>query len=78
VAWTWAAYCKFHKTSSKEGRDEESWDIHLVVIDIAIDNDSWEQVVNTIGSTIFFLPSWLPKDAYSSQHVLNSSINYLL
>lgn len=66
VAWTWAAYCKFQRTSSKEGRDDGSRDMHLLVIDITIDNDSCEQVLKTTGSTIRLRPLWLPKDACST------------
>lgn len=62
VAWTWAAYCRFQRTSSNEGRLCDSGDMHLLVIDITIDRDSWELVVSTAGSTILRLPSWLPKD----------------
>lgn len=40
-----------------------SVDMHFFVIDITLDNDSWEQVVNTTGSTIRLRPSVLPKDA---------------
>lgn len=63
VAWTWAAYCRFQSTSSNEGRVDGSGETHLLVIDTTIDNDSCEDVVSTIGSTIRFRPSWLPKDA---------------
>lgn len=37
--------------------------MHFFVIDMTLDNDSWEQVVNTTGSTILLRPSVLPKDA---------------
>lgn len=63
VAWTWAAYCRFQRTSSNEGRLDDSGDMHLFVMDITIDKDSLELVASTIGSTILGRPSWLPKDA---------------
>lgn len=65
-AWSWAAYCKFQSTSSNEGRIDGSGDMHLLVIEITVDSDSCEHVVNTTGSTIRRLPSWLPKDACHS------------
>uniref|UniRef100_M1BT20 Leucine-rich repeat protein n=1 Tax=Solanum tuberosum TaxID=4113 RepID=M1BT20_SOLTU len=41
--------------------------MHLLVMDITIDNDSLELVASTIGSTILRRPSWLPKDACHSK-----------
>lgn len=63
VAWIWAAYCKFQRTSSKEGRVDESWFMHLSIMVITIDNDSWELLASTTGSIFRFRPSSLSKDA---------------
>lgn len=62
VACTWAAYCKFQRTSSMDGRADGSDDIHLLVREITIDKESWAQVVSTIGSTMRVRPSWLLND----------------
>lgn len=74
-AWTWAAYCKFHSTSSNEGRHATSIDMHFFVMDITLDNDSWELVVKTTGSTIRLRPSMLPKDACCFTHQDSDTTN---
>lgn len=45
-----------------DGRVDGSDDMHLWVKEITIDNDSWAQVVSTIGSTMRLRPSWLLND----------------
>lgn len=40
-----------------DGRDDGSEDIHLLVMDITIDNDSRAEVVSTTGSIMRFRPS---------------------
>ncbi|KAL3611907.1 hypothetical protein D5086_002927 [Populus alba] len=55
MAWTWAAYCKFQRTSSKDGRVDGSGDMHLLVMETKIDNeDSCEQVVKNNWIHNFF------------------------
>ncbi|VAH94359.1 unnamed protein product [Triticum turgidum subsp. durum] len=39
VPWTCAAYCRFQRTSSMEGRVEDSTDRHLIVMETTIDID---------------------------------------
>lgn len=73
VACTWAAYCKFQRTSSIDGRDDSSEDIHLLAIDITIDNDSRAEVVSTTGSTMRFRPSRLLNDVTWRRKVEKSS-----
>lgn len=62
VAWICAAYCKFQRTSSKDGRFDELRDMHLLVMETTTDKDSCEQDASTFGSTIFPCPSWLSRD----------------
>lgn len=62
VAWTWAAYCKFQRTSSKEGRVDDSGEMQLIVKDIAMESDSCEQDASTIGSTTRLCPSGFPRE----------------
>lgn len=60
--------------SSKDGR-LDSGQIHLFVIEITIDKDSCEQVARTIGSTIFFRPSRLLRDACKKLQKYDQSIS---
>lgn len=64
VAWTWAAYCKFQRMSSNDGR-LPSKDMHFFAMEMTIDNDSRELVVRINGSTIRCQPSWLFNNAIS-------------
>lgn len=62
VACTWAAYCRFQRTSSIEGRRDDSEDKHLSVMEMTSDRGSSAAVPSTAGSIICFRPSCLLND----------------